>query len=59
MNINKGALIAMKKKLKILYTLIRKTILGKVMKVKSCYEESSHQNYQDSVFSEEYSLTQR
>lgn len=51
MNINKGALIAMKKKkLEILYTLIRKTILGKVMKLES-HEESSHQNYQDFVIS--------
>ena len=50
MDINKGALIAMKRKrVKILYTLIRKTILGTTMKVKTCHEKSSRQNDQNSI----------
>ena len=41
MNINKGVFITMKgKKMKILYSLIDKTILGRIMKVESCHEES-------------------
>ena len=50
MDINKGTLVAMKrKKVKILYTLIRKTILGTTMKVKTCHEKSSCQNDQNSI----------
>ena len=40
MNINKCVLITMKgKKVNILYSLIDKTILGRIMKVESCHEE--------------------